>query len=295
MTALNPGDKVGLITPSSFLPNPECIEKGIDYLRSLGFEVVRGRHLYDSFRYMGGTPEQRAEDIMAFFKDAEIKAIFSTAGGSGSQKILPLLDYDIIKANPKPVLGFSDVTALQLGIYAKTKNPSYTGFTLKYDFKTGSIDPLVKTSLETLLRDEKLTAQGGKTVRGGSAEGILVGGCLSMFRNLCGTAFYPDISNAVLLIEDVSEKTYKVDLMLQQLQQCPNFDKIKGIVFGQFADNIIAAPEDGTVDDTIFDFCKNLNIPVIKDFPYGHVPSRYVLPIGRKCRLDADNCRLEFS
>lgn len=294
MFKLKPGDKVGLITPSSFLPSPECIKQGIAYLQSLGLEVIKGRYIYEKYRYMGGTPEQRAEDIMNFFKIPEIKAVFSTAGGSGSQKILPLLDYEIIKANPKPVLGFSDVTALQLGIYAQTRIPSYTGFTLKYDFKTGNIDPLVKNSLETLLKDEHLIAKGGKTVRGGTTEGILIGGCLSMFRNLCGTAFYPDVTNAILLIEDVCEKTYKVDLMLQQLQQSPNFNKIKGIVFGQFADNIIVAPEDGTIDDTIFDFCKNLNIPVIKDFPYGHVPSRYVLPIGGKCLLDADNCRLEF-
>lgn len=294
MQPLKIGDKVGIVTPSSFLPSKEAFQLGIDYLESLGFEIVLGKHVFDQFRYMGGTDQDRAEDLNNFYRDPSIKAIFSSKGGSGSQRILPYLDYEVIKNNPKPLFGFSDVTAVQLGIYAKTQAPVVTGFTLMYDFKSGHIDGLVDSTLRTVLNGEKVVVQSGKTVNGGVAEGKLIGGCLSLIRNLCGTDYYPDLSDAILLIEDVSEKTYKIDLMLQQLQQNPNFSKVKGIVFGEFADTLVSDPEDGTIDETITEFCKGLNIPVIKDFPYGHVPSRAVLPIGEKVRLNADNCRLEY-
>lgn len=292
--ALKSGDKVGIVSPSSFLPNHECIELGIDYLESLGFEVVIGKHVYSKYRYTAGTPQEQAEDIMNFYQDPSIKAIFTSSAGFGSQKILPFLDYEIIKNNPKPFFGFSDTTALQLAIYAKTQNITYTGFLLKYDFKFGHIDAMVEDSLKTHLAGEKLIARGGETVKGGKTQGILVGGCLSLFRNLCGTQYYPDLTDAILLIEDECEKTYKIDFMLEQIKLCPNFDKVKGIVFGQFSESEIRIPEDGDIDENIRYFTKSLNIPIIKNFPYGHFPSRYVLPIGAKVNFDADNCILEF-
>ena len=294
MFPIRRGEKVGIITPSSFLRSQEVIKLGIDYLNSLGFEVVTGKHTYNQYRYMGGTAQERAEDINNFYHDPEIKAIFASCGGTGSQFVLPYLDYEAIKNNPKPLFGFSDVTALQLGIYAKTKAPVVTGFTLKYDFKSGHIDGLVDSTLKAVLNGEKISLQQGETVIGGIAEGKLIGGCLSLIRNLCGTPYYPDLTDAILLVEDVDEKTYKVDLMLQQLQQNPNFSKIRGIIFGEFADALVADPEDGTIDEIIAEFCKGLSIPVIKNFPYGHVPSRAVLPMGEKVRLDANSCRLQY-
>lgn len=139
-----------------------------------------------------------------------------------------------------------------------------TGFTLKYDFKNGHIDGFVDETLRTVISGGKLNLRGGQTVIGGQTEGILLGGCLSLFRNLCGTPFYPDLTDAVLLIEDVGEKTYKIDLMLQQLTLCPGFERIKGIVFGEFADAEIADPEDGSIDDVIAEFCRNIKSRSLK-------------------------------
>lgn len=291
---LNPGDKVGIISPSSFLRNREAVELGLDYLRSLELEPVLGEHVFDAFRYMAGTPEDRTADLHRFYADPEIKAVFCAAGGSGSQYMLPLIDYELVRRNPKPLFGFSDNTALQLGLYARAKTVTCTGFTLKYDFKNGHIDGFVDETLRTVISGGKLDLRSGQTVIGGQTEGILLGGCLSLFRNLCGTPFYPDLTDAVLLIEDVGEKTYKIDIMLQQLTQCPGFERIKGIVFGKFADAEIADPEDGSIDDVIAEFCRNIKVPVIKNFPYGHVPSRAVMPIGTPVRLNADDCRLTW-
>ena len=291
---LNPGDKVGIISPSSCLPNQKVIELGLDYLRSLKLEPILGEHIFNSFRYMAGTPADRVADLHNFYANPEIKAVFCTNGGAGSQFMLPLIDYDLIRNNPKPLFGFSDNTALQLGLYAQAKTITCTGFTLKYDFKTGHIDNLVDETLRTIISGKKLDLYGGQTVVGGETEGILIGGCLSLLRNLCGTPFYPDLTNSILLIEDVDEKTYKIDIILQQLSQCSGFEKIKGIVFGTFADSQIVDPEDGSIDDIITEICQDLKIPVIKNFPYGHIPSRAVMPIGTPVRLNADNCRLTW-
>lgn len=293
MSILTPGTKVGLISPSSSLPNPQVIESGITYLRELGLDVVNGKNIYQHYRYMAGTPEMRAADIMDFYQNPEIKAIFATAGGEGAQFILPFLDYKIIAANPKPIIGFSDVTALQMAIYAQTGQPYYSGFLLKYDVKNGIIQQLQDQSLRTLLSGQKLKACGGECVTPGISEGILLGGCLSLFRNLCGTPYYPDLSGKILLIEDVEEKTYKLDLMLEQIRQGPNFKDIKGIVFGDFADCKPRKPEDGTINEVIDFFAKNVNIPIIRNFPYGHTLSHYVLPCGEKVRLNANKCCLE--
>ena len=294
MFKLKKGDKVGIVSPSSFITNKEWVEKGTKYLKSLGLVPVFGKHVYGKYRFMSGTAEQRANELKTFYKDPEIKAIFASAGGGGSLYVLDKLDFDIIKKNPKPLIGFSDTTALQNGIYSRVGNVNPTGFTLHYDFRDGQIDKSVDRSLMAVLFGKELVAKGGKTIRKGMAEGRLVGGCLSVLCYLCGTKYFPDLKDAILILEDVSEKTYRIALLLQQIKMQPNFDKVKGIVFGKFTDSTVFIPEDGTPDEVIDYFCKDLKIPVIKDFPYSHEKSRYVLPLGAKVRLDAMSKALEI-
>lgn len=295
MFKLNRGDKVGIVSPSRQITSKSQIELGLEYLQNLGLQPVLGAHVFDSYRYMAGIPQDRAADLMSFYKNPEIKAIFSTCGGDGSQFIPPFLDFETIAKNPKPLIGFSDTTAVQLAIYSQTKIPQISGFLLEYDFRSGHIDPTIDKSLRTLLSGQKLSAQGGKTVHPGTVEGIFIGGCLSLFRNLCGTPYFPDLTDTILLIEDEEEKTYKLDLMLEQLRQSPHFDKVRGIVFGGFWNCEIRKPQDGSPDEIIKYFAERNNIPIITNFPYGHGhgKKRYTLPIGVKMRLDADNCTLE--
>ena len=137
------GSKVGIVSPSSALDSPEDIRDGLRWLESCGYRVVLGTHVYDRLNHMAGTPEQQAEDLMRFFADPEIRAVFAAAGGFGAQYLLPLLDYDLIRKNPKPLIGFSDTTALQAGIFARTGNVCYAGILLKYDFGRGAtVHPL---------------------------------------------------------------------------------------------------------------------------------------------------------
>lgn len=291
---LQPGDHIGIIAPSRWLKGREEIALGLKYLQDCGLKPVLGKHLFETWRFMAGTPQHRAEDIMDFYRDPRIKALFCACGGDGAQYLLPLLDYNTIKANPKPIFGFSDNTALQLGIYAQTGQTQYSGFLPSYNFRSGKLSPQTEQSLKAIFENRLQTICGGETVIPGKVEGKLVGGCLSLFRNLCGTPYFPDLRNSILLIEDEEETTYKIDLMLQQLSQNPGFRQIRGIIFGQFYNCTQRREDDGSIDDVISEFVSGLNIPILKNFPYGHGNSHHILPLGGTVRLDAGKCCLEY-
>lgn len=293
MFQLQKGDKVGIISPSSCLEDND-ITPAIEYLRTLGFKPVLGKHVHDQYRYMGGTDKQRAEDIMGFFADSEIKALFCTRGGAGSLRILPHLNYDTIKQNPKPIFGLSDSTALQNGIYTKTKNVSYTGFLLLYDFRNSNINPLQNQDLKDIFAGKKLKIKSGKTLHSGKAEGTLIGGNIYAFNTLCGTPYFPDLSSKILVLEDIGIKSYQLDIMLQQLKMQKGFNKLKGLIFGQFENIRIVDECDGTIEDNIKYFCQDLDIPVLMNFEYGHISARHILPIGKKITMDAGACTIQF-
>ena len=286
--ALHPGDKIGVIAPSRWLKSPQDLDLGIKYLQDKGLTPILGPNIFKKWRYMAGTVEERVSDIMEFYKSPDIKAIFCVGGGDGSQFLLPHLDYDTIKNNPKPIFGHSDNNALQLGIMAMTGQVEYTGFVLVYDFRSGRLEPITKQSLEQIFNGQKTIATGGECVIRGQCEGRLIGGCLSLFRNLCGTPYFPDLSGSILLFEDEEEPTYKLDLMLQQISQQKGFDQVRGIVFGQFTDIGLNHPDDKDVNRIIDDFAAGLKIPVIRNFPFGHVRARQTVPVGAVVELDAE-------
>jgi len=294
MFQLKHKDKVGIISPSAALENTD-INKGLDYLRALNFEPVLGTHVYSQYRYMAGTDHERAADIMRFFADPEIKAIFCTRGGAGSMRVLPYLDYNLIRSNPKPIFGLSDSTALQNGIYTLTTNISYTGFLLAYDFKDGQINPMQDGDLQNILAGRTNHYHSGQTVIKGQTEGILIGGNIYAFLSLCGTPYFPNLSGKILLLEDIGIKSYQLDIMLHQLKMQPSFANLNGIIFGQYTNVRIADECDGTIDDNIDFFCSELNIPVIKNFAYGHIPARHIMPIGQMIKLNADTCEIDWN
>ena len=292
--ALHSGDKVGIIAPSRWLKSAQDLNLGLQYLREKGLDPILGKNIFKKWRYMAGTVRERVEDIMEFYKTPEIKAIFCVGGGDGSQFLLPYLDYEIIKQNPKPIFGHSDNNALQLGIIAMTRQIEYSGFVLVYDFRSGRLEPITSQSIEQIFNGEKTIASGGKCVIPGRCKGRLIGGCLSLFRNLCGTPYFPNLDDSILLFEDEEETTYKLDLMLQQISQQKGFDKVQGIIFGHFEKCTIRREDDGNIDDMISHFSNGMNIPIIKEFPYGHGIDHYVLPLGGNCILDSLQCTLEY-
>ncbi len=290
---LKKDDKIAVVAPSGNF-EAERLQQGVSWLEQQGFVVEIMPHVFDRYRYMAGKDDARAADINAAFADKEIKALFCARGGAGSTKMLDYIDYQIVKQNPKPVIGLSDSIGLQNALYVRSGNVSYTGFLPIYDFKDGMPCSLVAQSLLQVLHGSGFTAEGGSCLCGGLAQGVMVGGCLSVFCYLCGTPYFPNLAGKILLLEDVGEYTYRLELMLNQLRQQPGFAQIAGIVFGRFTECEPESPEDGTVGDILNEFAAQLSVPVIFNFPYGHIPERYVLPIGVAVEMDADKGTLKI-
>lgn len=291
MHRIEKNSKVVLLAPSGQIGSKDKIEKCINYLQSLGFEPVLGKNTLKQYRYMAGSDEERAADINEAFKNEEIKAIFCVRAAAGSLRILPYLNYDLIRQNPKPLIGFCDNAALFLAVYQKAGVCSWNGFSPTYDFRNENLDNLIKSSFENIIKEEKINIISGKCRIKGTAEGTLICSNLTTLLYLAGTEYFPDLSNKILLIEDVHERVHRIDMMLQQLKQQPDFNKLKGIILGKFTD-ISGDEEDGSIEDCFKDFLQNVNIPVIEDFDFGHIQSRYVLPIGAKIKLNSNNSQI---
>ena len=262
------------------------IEAGVHLLKSHGFKVKYAKHMLASERFLAGKDSDRANDVMDFFKDSEVKAIIATRGGQGSQRLLPFLDYELIKRNPKQLFGFSDTTALQLGLFKNSGLVSYTGFTLTIHLS----NQVKKTLLSSLLGQEYIISKGIK-VHAGVSRGPLLGGNLTLMTNLMGTPYLPSFKESILLVEDVGVEPYNIDGMLSQLDLAGIFDEVSGVIFGTFehCKSKKSNQHDGTVEDVINEWASKLKVPCIKEFPYGHGKQNCILPIGKVVILDADN------
>lgn len=292
--SLKPGDTIGLITPSSPM-RPERLELGLNYLKSKGFQVKLGQHMLDADRFLAGKDVDRANDIMAFFRDDSVHAIMATAGGYGSQRLLPHLDFDFIRAHPKWLTGFSDTTALQLALQTQSGLVTANGFTFR-DVDPGEPDPLIDKTLMACLKNEGFTIQEGIPAIPGKAHGTLIGGTLSLLTALMGTPYQPIFKDAILLIEEVFAEPFQVDSMLSQLELAGVFNQISGVIFGQF---VFCEPKenperDGTINQVVQEWVQRINVPCLTEFPYGHGNRRCVLPLGQQVLLDVDACLLKI-
>lgn len=279
---LERGDTIGIVSPSSPVEK-NVLTQGIRYLEEKGFKIQFGKHVYDADRFLAGTDQDRAKDLMDFYRDPTIKAIFASRGGQGSQRLLPYLDIDVIRQHPKALVGFSDTTALQLGILSLTGIISYTGYTL-----TVELSELLDGSLSSCLMGRPYTIEGGTVVHAGSAKGPLIGGNLTLLTALLGTPFQPDFKGAILLIEEVGIEPYHVDCMLSHLDLAGVFRQVAGIVVGQFEECVSKNKNDGTVTDVIQDWVSGLSVPCLIDFPHGHGKMKSALPIGGMVVLNAN-------
>lgn len=277
---LKPHNKLGIVSPSGSFPATR-LQPALAYLQSQGFQIGEGQSLYAQNRYLAGTDEQRAHDINTMFADPTIHAIFVSRGGYGSARLLHLLNWETIAQNPKPLIGLSDTTALQLGILAKTGLVSFSGLALCSDITPNGIDPLTEKSVWNALCDHAFEPIESLTpIRAGNMSGPLMGGCLSLVTSLVGTTYLPDMTNAIIFLEDISEPPYRIDRMLNQLIMAGVFDHAAGVLFGQFENCTPDKPEEGTLQDVLADFAQRVTCPVYTNLPYGHQKKRRVIPIG---------------
>lgn len=293
MFNLQKGDKVAIVAPSAQIGDATKITAGLAYLQKLELEPILGKNLQAQYRYMAGYDKARADDVNAALANPQIKALFCARAAAGATRILPHIDYELARQNKKPLIGFCDNAALFAALWEKSGICSLNGFSLTYDFKNGQPNELVMNNLEMWLSGQKSMMTEGKCRQKGITEGVLFPINLSVLLRLAGTPYFPDLSGKILVLEDVHERIHKIDLMLQQLKQQPNFNKVSGIVMGLFTD-CSGDEEDGSVEDCFTDFLADVKVPVVTDFAFGHVSARHILPLGIKAQLNANEGLLQF-
>jgi len=298
---LKSGDTIGIIAPSSNTWEDEEIYFAMDVLRSFGFKVKQGKHLFQRHGYLAGEDKDRATDLNQMFEDKTIDGIFCLRGGYGSPRILPYLDYDMIAKNPKALIGYSDVTALLNAIYARTglitfhgpiAKQNFTEYTLK-SFKDVLFDPKNRIELATPPLFEAVEGQAEKDNRltlitKGLAKGRLIGGNLSLMVILVGTPYEPDYKDKILFLEDVEEAPYRIDRMLTHLKIAGRLNQVAGIVFGKCSD-CDASGSSLSIEEVLKDRLGDLGIPVLKGMMIGHIDDMATIPVGAMATLDASN------
>ena len=292
---IRPGDTVGIVAPSGPL-EPERLAPAVSYLTSRGYRVLEGVSIHARDRYLAGTDAERASDLMRMFETPEVRAVFVARGGYGSGRLLDRLDYGLIADNPKPMVGFSDTTALQMAVQAHTGLVTYTGLTLCGDVTERGLAPAIESSLwDALVSGSVAPVSGLRALNQGRAvEGLFLGGCLSLVASLVGTRHLPDLEGAVLFLEDVNEEPYRLDRMLTQLRQAGVFDAVSGLVLGDFQGCEPERPTDGSAEEVFRALAEDIQCPVYTGLPYGHGSQRRVFPLGVKVNVDSASGELHF-
>lgn len=287
MRRLTINDAVAFAAPASGCPKDVLTESEAYFLHK-GYRVKKGFCVYQNHRFVSGTDEDRAFELMSLFKDDDVGAVFSARGGYGSARLLDLLDYGVFKKNPKLFIGLSDTTALQNALLAKAGISSLTGFVLYRRTGFTLAGTSTEKSLWKALNGEKQFFTHLKTLKGGNAEGCLIGGCLSVFTSLIGTPYMPSTKGALLFFEDTGEQPYVIDRLLTHCALAGIFDNVAGVIFGDFTHCTSKDADDGTIDDVLNEWGTKLNVPCVKNLPYGHGETSCVLPLGATAFLDAD-------
>lgn len=284
---LSAGARVALVTPAGPLRGAQELEAAIEHAASLGWEAFPSPHALARHGYLAGTDEQRARDFNAALRDDRIDGIWCVRGGYGAMRIVAALDYDALRRHPRPVLGYSDITALHCAIGVRSGVVSYHGPTARGELTPFSRESLLRALVEQ--RDPCGDAPHARTLRGGRAAGRLVGGNLALLAALSGTPFAPDYTDAILVLEDVGEATYRVDRMLQQLRLSGALSRLAGIAFGQFTESTdpLDAPN-LALDEVLRDVADAAAVPAVAGIPLGHVNDQWTVPLGARAELDAD-------
>ena len=296
---LKPGDTIGVVTPSapiSMSPSPDPykeLEQGTALLREMGFDIKFGKHALKEGEYVAGSARERAEDINRMFADPIIRAIIPFHGGYNYNACLPYLDWDIIRDNPKILMGFSGCTIFLLAMYARVGLVTFHGNLIIWHF---GLNPTAYDQDEFLARLVEgrigLVNKNSvwRTIRdGGAVEGRLIGGHLDQLTRLAGTPYLPDFSDALLFLEQWGEEPAVTEMLLIQLQQMGLFQQIKGIIVGH-----IAGDDEYRLEEMLAEITTDFGFPILKCDDFGHQCPNTVLPVGVLAKLDPDQASLEI-
>lgn len=284
---VRPGDTIGVVAPGGAV-KAEALEVGVANLEALGFRVRLGQHVLARRRYLAGTADMRYADLVAMLADPEVGAVVCARGGYGTTHLLPLLDPGLVAAHPKLVVGYSDVSPLLGWIIERCGVVALHGPMVATDLAKG-LTERTATRLADLLASPGAPWREpvGDILVGGVATGRLVGGCLSSLAALLGTPYAVETAGAVLFLEDVAERPYRVDRMLTHLRLAGKLDDVAAVVLGSFAEC------DGVGDDVVADvfraFFADAPYPVVAGFPAGHLSENLPLTLGLPVCVDADS------
>ena len=304
---LRAGDTLGLISPANATYEREPMQLATESLQALGFKVKLGDHVRGRYGQFGGSDAQRASDINNLFADDSVAGIMAVTGGSGCNRIVDRLDYDLIRRKPKFFGGFSDLTALINAINRQTGLITFHCPVAVSEWNTFSVQhfkAMVMAAQTPVLRNP-LSERGDNlvqtqdrisTLRGGRARGRLAGGNLAVLSSRAGSPYMPELRGGILFLEEINEYIYRVDRMLSTLRLCGALDHLAGVVIGKFTK---CEPGEGnfgtlTLDEVFDDYFLPLQVPVFRGAMIGHIKRKFTLPVGAEVEIDADAGTLEL-
>ena len=298
---LSPGDTIGIVAPASAPPDPKAIDRSVAAIEKLGFRPKLAPRVRQRLGFLAGNDRDRAGDLMKMFADRKVHGIICVRGGYGTSRLLPLLDYGVIRQHPKVFVGYSDITSLHCAFLKKSGLVSFHGPMLNSDFIKDHVPEFtIQRFLRALTQPAALgsIAEGyqGKTVqvlRGGKASGPLVGGNICLLCATLGTPYQPSFRRAILFFEDVDEVPYRFDRMLTHLLNAGVLQQVAGIAIGVNKDCLDPKAKKvkeyrQTLEDVFRERLLPLKVPMVMGLPFGHIPLNSTLPIGVRALLDAD-------
>ena len=296
---LAPGDTIALVNPSGAIYERAPYAIATESLQALGFKVREAPHLRARRGHLAGSDADRAGDLNAMFGDDSVQGILAVTGGSGGNRVLPLLDYELIRRRPKFLGGFSDLTAVINAVHARTGLVTFhapMGASEWNDFSVSHFRSAVMSGEAMTLRNlpeksDVLVSRQDRitTLRGGVARGPIVGGNLAVLTSMAGSPYWPAFDGAILFLEEVNEYIYRVDRMLSTLAIAGVLQRVAGVVLGAFTN---CTPGDGfgtlTLDEVFDDYFLPLQVPVYRGAMIGHIKRKFTVPIGLPVEMDAD-------
>jgi muramoyltetrapeptide carboxypeptidase len=290
------GDTIAVIAPASPIRSHELFDRGIATLEKMGFKVRFDERIFQSFRYLAGNDADRAEELLCALEDPTIQAVIALRGGYGCSRLIPYLEENRLRLHPKILMGFSDLTTLFLFLNKRFGWITFHG-PMVATSTLAEFDPDQSRHLFALWTDPGyrpvLTFPQLEAWHPGTAEGILVGGCLSIIVAGMGTPYEIQTEGKILFLEDCDEPPYRLDRMITQLHLTGKLKSVAGVLLGVFRD---CEPTQGdyTAAEVLKDLLKDLNVPILANFPAGHIPDNWTLPLGAKIRIDSDSRSVHF-
>jgi len=291
--ALKPGAHVAILAASG----PSDIDRihiGVRYLEERGLRVTLANNIDARHRgYLAGPDDLRVEELNRFLRDPQFDGFLFARGGYGAMRIVDRVDYDAIRANPRPIIGFSDVTALHQAIAVKANVATFHGPMVNLDFHDGLSNDVEQWFWDVLAGNAPLTWSFGAedVVQDGEGEGVLFGGCLSLTNALTATPYDYWISDGIWFWEDVDEKLYSIDRMLTHLRLSGRISQLRGVIIGKLK----GCGSESEMLDLLREFFDAFSIPVVRNLPFGHEGNNLLMPIGSRVRLSTRNRELTIT